>query len=372
MMITGIVMSVVLPTGGALLSVINPAELTFNGKEIRSLSEAIFEKVFDKPEKDLFHTIITGIEAKEQIGILGRLGLVGVKGTGCKPSADPDAKIGMSEKFWDPEDVEVRIEQCWDDLKKSFFVYGQQKGVKRPDLTRSDFANFLEDRLADAALEALYRITWFNDVDHDTVDASPAGLLTSGTKTKYFTILDGFWKQLFAITTADPNRRVTIAKNAEATTAAQLALGDTDAIDTFRKLIQDADKRLKNDSGKVIVCTDTLWDNWLTYKESQSMDRSFERQEMGFQTDKYRATTIINFDFWDRIIETYFNDGTKLHLPHRAVLLNKENMQIGTEEADSMSEMDSFYDRKDKDYTVDMLYKLDAKVIEDYRVQVAF
>ena len=47
--------------------IINPADLTFNGEEIKQLSEAVFESVFNKPDANVFHTFMHGIKAKKQI-----------------------------------------------------------------------------------------------------------------------------------------------------------------------------------------------------------------------------------------------------------------------------------------------------------------
>ena len=360
---------------GVVLSIINPADLTFNGEEIRSLSEAVFEQVFMKPGINEFHTIVPGIVAKKQIALLGRFGLVGRKGTGCSPTVDGNT-ITNSEKFWEPEDIETRLVQCWDDIKETFFIWGQKQGLKRPDLTGTDFVNFIEDRLGDALEEANLRIIWFNDVDHALTTASPAGNVTAGTTIGYFNIIDGLWKQIFSVVTATPARQTVIAENALGTKALQLALAADTAIVTFRAMIEDADKRLKNHPDKILLCTDTLFDNWLTFKETQSVDQSFVRQEKGFTMDTYRGVTIIKFDFWDRIIQTFFDSdvgGTgPYHLPHRALLTTKANLQVGVETESALAELDIFYDQREKDVVIDSLYKLDAKEIEDYMIQAAY
>ena len=75
---------------------------------------------------------------------------------------------------------------------------------------------------------------------------------------------------------------------------------------------------------------------------------------------------------WDRIIRTYFSDGTKWELPHRAVYTTKTNLGIGTEEVANFSEIDTFYDKKTKTWNMDSEYNIDAKVIDDSMVQLAY
>ncbi len=357
---------------GTLFTIINPADLTFNGEEIRSLSEAIFERVFDKPALSDMHTIITGIEAKKQIALFGLLGLMGKTGAKCDPDESTET-IPLSEKFWDPCDISDRLVQCWDDLKESFFVFGQKKGVKRPDLDGTDFVNFVTERLGDAIKEAQLRFSHFGDVDAALSTASPAGNLGPDEDVDFWNCFDGFWKQIFDITTTTPARRHIIVENAEALEVDQLDLADDRALLVLRNLKQKADKRLKASKDKMFTITDTLRDNLETFLESQNVNSSFERIEAGHGDMLfYNKIPIVTFDFWDRQIDAHFNNGIKLHLPHRAILGEKSNMQIGVENTAAIDEVDSFYNKRTKKYFMDFQFKMDAKVVEDYLIQAAF
>lgn len=357
------------------MSVITAADITWNGEEIKSLSEAIYEGVFPKPELTAFHTIVSGIKAKKQIVLLGALGLVGLKQTGCSISAN-SGTITMSEKFWNPEYVGDRFQQCWVDLKESFYVWGLKNGVNKPDLTGTDFANFLEERLGDAMREMIWRIGWFNATDAALVTGSPAGTVTAGTTIGYFNIIDGFWKQAFAIVAADADRKVSISRNAEATYAAQ-AFTSTDTTNKvaetiFQDLKYNADFRLREEPNLIIVCTQSLMDQYAKELRSRNIDASFTRIEGGYTSLQFEGIQIIGVSVWDRIIRTYFDNGTKYHLPHRAILTTKENLQLGTEEQGNLSELTPFYDQTTKLYNVDFGFNIDAKIIEDYKIQVAY
>jgi hypothetical protein len=356
-----------------MAGVLNVGDLTFNGTEIKELKEAIYTAVFEKPDLKQFHTIVSGIKAKKQIAILGTLGLVGKKITGCSTTANT-GQIGMSEKFWEPQYVGDRFEQCFSDLLESFFVWGLNNGVKKPDLTGTDFANFLEDRLGDAILEMIYRIAWFSDEDADEVEND--GTLTNGTDTDYFTSGNGFWKQLFAIAVTTPARRVTIDINAEGAYEDQVfaeAAPDSQPVTKiFAAMKYAADMRLRNSGNLVIVCTQSMADQYEQERLAKNLDAAYDRVENGIDTLKYAGITIIPMNFWDRTIQAYFNDGSSYHLPHRAVLTTAANLQIGTEEEGNLSELNPFYDQKSKTYNVDFGFNLDAKVIEDHMVVVAY
>jgi len=358
--------------------IINPNDLTFNGEEIKQLSEAVFEQVFQKPEATLFHEFVPGIKAKKQIALLGRLdGLTGKGNGGCDPVSSTN-QIGMSEKFWNPETVSDRLTECWTNLKESFFIYGTKNGLAKADLTKTDFWMFLSDRLSDSLLEQVYRVIWFSDVDAADVNASPPGTLTAGTDPDYFNKIDGLWKQLFAIVAADANRRTLgiDSRNGQAT----FALQEFDATDTTNRVVTNtlqnmrygADFRLRGMANLMYVVTQSVADQYERELTAANVAFTTERLENGMTQLKSGGITVIGFQFWDRIIRAYYSDGIKWLLPHRAVLLVKENTQVGTEEVANLSEMASIYDPVTKKNHIDTEYQIDAKIIEDYLVQTAY
>lgn len=354
------------------------SNLTFNGEEVKSLGEAVQEAVFQNPEANTFHEFVEGIKAKKQIAILGKIdGLTGKGSGGCNPSNDT-LNIGTSEKFWNPEMVSNRFPFCWDETKDSFFIWGTKNGIEKADLTGTDYLNFIVDRLTPALEEEYLRIAWFSDVDAADVNASPAGVLTAGTDPAYFNKIDGLWKQLFAIVAADSDRKTAglDTRNAGVSYAAQeFTSADTTnrvVTNTLQNMRYGADMRLRTKQNLTYAVTQSVADQYERELTEANVAFTTERLENGMTMLKSGSITVVAFDFWDRIIRTYENDGTKYNFPHRAVLLTKDNMQIGTEAVGTLSEIDAFYDKKDKTNYVDTAYAIDAKVIEDYLVQLAY
>jgi hypothetical protein len=355
--------------------IIDPTDLTFNGEEIKELSQAIFESTFAKPEASLFHTFVPGIKAKKQIALLGRIeGLTG-KGSGeCNPTSN-GSTIGMSEKFWDPSTVSNRETECWENLQESFFIYGTKNGIDQADLDGTDFWKFLMERMADTLVEEYYRIAWFSDT---AADNAPAGNITAGIDLGYFNKIDGLWKQLFAIVTADANRKTLgiDSRNGQAT----FALQEFDATDTTNNVVtntlQDmrygSDFRLRGKAGLQYIVTQSVLDQYEKELTAAQKPYTTERLENGMSVLKSGGIEVIGFQFWDRMIRAYENDGTVYFLPHRALLTVKENTQIGTAEEANLSEMATIYDPIKKEMHLDTGYNIDVKIIEDYLVQVAY
>ncbi|RKR84907.1 hypothetical protein BDD43_5160 [Mucilaginibacter gracilis] len=355
-------------------STINLSAVTFDGKEVMSLREAFYQSVFQNPTIDQFHTVVTGIKAKQQMVYLGQYGLTGKKITDCGITPTASA-IPAIEKFWQPQYIGDRIQECYTDLLQTFFVWGLKNGVQKSDLTNTDFALFLEERFSLAAYETALRFAWLGNTAADI--ATNGGYLANSVDPGYFNALNGFWAQAKAIAVADGTKHIAIANNAGSSYAAQaFTQADTDAkvvTTMFESMIYNADLRLRGAKDKVIVATQSVVDQYARERKAVSnIELAYERTESGIDTFKIDGVDVIPFQFLDRHIRNYENNGTKWNQPHRALFTTKSNLQIGTEEVSNLSELDPFYDKIGKKYNVDYAFNLDAKIAEDYLTMVAY
>lgn len=359
------------------MAILDPSDLSFDGEQIKSISEAVFTSGFAKPEVTQFHEVVTGIVATKQIAILGRINeLVGLGSNACDPSATP-ITITNTEKTWSPVDVSDRFEFCWTDLKETFFIWGLKKGIDKPDLTSTDFALWVEELLVDVIWECVYRIVWFNDTDAALVTASPAGVITAGTTIGHFNKLDGFFKQLFAIVSADPDRLTsgfTAVNGGASYTLQKFDAADTTnrlAITTLQNMEFDADLRLRDDDSRVYIVTQSIADQLKRELVSISMQYEIEKVTNGISVITFDGKTVYVFSFWDRIIRTYFDNGTTTYLPHRAIMVNPIDLQVGTEGEKQLDELKIWYNMDKKKTVIDFAFSIDAKFIRDEMVQMA-
>lgn len=362
------------------MSLFDRTDLTFNGKEIKELSQAVFEAAFDKPSLQLFHKVATGIVVKEQIAIFGRLkGLVGAGSGECNPTSAPNT-FDATEKFWDPEYISDRLSQCWKDLEKSFWEWGLAKGVKKSDLTNGDFFNFVKEILMDAVVEAVYRIVWFNDteIEHQVDGGILIDPPAEGSNLAYWNRIDGLWKQIFAEVALNPLRKTAglATKNAGATYLLQeFTLADRDNLvvtTMLQNLRFGSDMRLRKMQTLKVVVTQSVADQYEKELLFAKVTYDTVRIEDGITMLKTAGIEVIAFEFWDRMIRTYFDNGTTYFLPHRALLLVPDNFQVGVEDESTLTELDTHYDKTTKLNHIDFGFKIDAKLIQDYLFQAAY
>lgn len=358
------------------MSNVNLTNTTFSGKQVEGMKQAFWTAAFTNPAINTLLAVVPGIKAKQQIIILGLLGLVGRKsGSNCAPTASTE-KIPATEKFWDPEYIEDRFEECFKDLLKKFTAWGLKNGIEKADLTGTDFALFLESRISTALEESIWRIAFFSNKAIKNVASS--GTLKDGVSVEYFNAINGFYAQLFVGVTAGKITRQAIPANAGASYSAQTfdaATTTGNGVTTmFSEMVRLADERLTSSANAGFIVTKSIADQYKRERlANDKIQMAYERVENGLDRLYYDGYPIYVLSVQDRIIKSYFDNGTKWDNPHRAIFTTiGENLQIGTEEESNLSALDAFYDKKDKTYIVDIGFNFDALVAEEHMVVVAY
>lgn len=362
----------------------SPATIDFHGQEVMALAETVFEGFFNKPELSLFHQIVPNIKAKKQVVILaGFTGLFGLGAGECDPTPNTSG-FGASQKFWNPVAISDRIKRCWSGnggLEETFFIWGLKNGIDKYDLTATDYFNFLGDILLDAMIEAVFRIAWLNDTNAD--DYAGGGVITNGTPLAAFNRIDGFWVQFFAIVAADSARLTTgvpaariATLNAGANYAAQAFTAADITNRTVSQALLDtalaADTRLSSSADKIFIVTKSVGDQYIRELDNNTLPYTLDVIMNGLSSISRAGITVYVFDFIDRMIDLYFNNGTKWYLPHRIVLTTTTNLQVGTEEESNFTTFEAFYSRETKNCYIDFLFNIDAKVALDHLVQLVY
>jgi hypothetical protein len=353
-------------------SIIDFSGLTLNTEEARSLSECIQEQVYAKPELTSVHDVQTGVEQDKYIPILGKYGLVGKVDPGSCGVNSESGKIPTSQKTWTPKLISFRLAHCQDDIPNLLKFWKKSRiAAKTWEEVDNEMLAFINDRVSDAVLDSILRISEFGDIDSALV--AGGGYITAGTTITYFNMLDGMWKQIFEDQAGNASAyRHTISENALTTKALQIALATDTALKVFRNLYNNADSRIFEGNNPAFQVTKSLFDNWQDYMEDKSAVFTLDRVEQGSTKWSYRGIPIVVRKDWDRTIRSYHDLSTTYYLPHRAILTDINNIPVGTSDSESLTTLDSFYDKKDKTHYIDVAYKLDQKNLQEELMAVAY
>ena len=359
-----------------MASKIDFSTLTLNTDEARETSQVVFEQTYARPEIAQVHGVMTGVEMDRYIPILGQFGLVGKNDPGSCGVNTETGQIPVSQKTWTPKLISFRLPHCQDDVPDLLKFWKKDRIAKKTwESVDNEMMAFINDRALDATVQSILRIADFGDTDASPVgDGAGNELLTVGTTKTYFNMLSGIWKQIFTDQAlATPlTYRYTITENAGGDKATQLALAADRALLAFRAMYDNIDPRAFESGQLVFQVTRSLMSNWQSFLEDKSLAFMLERAEDGSTKWTYRGIPIIVRHDWERIIRTYHDLSTTYYLPHRAILSDINNIPIGTSDEESMTSLDSFYDKVTKSWYLDVAYKLDAKILLEYALASAY
>ena len=344
-------------------------DIAFNGKEVDNISQVIMVDGFALPAINQFHTVVQNIVAREQIAFSEPLYKISKLNEACDDTM-LNKRIKFTDKFWDPVDIHIPVEQCFKDLKNTFFAWALKKGMNRSDLTATDVVTFILETLRNGVLHDAQRIAWFADLDVEL--EADGGKLKAGESVTDYNHYDGFWKQIFDIMSALPSQYVEITQNDAVTAQLQNTLAADAAYGYFEKMLEAADSRLLAKTGEAfIMTTRRMYLNYRKTLRSKNVDRSFYYLENGVEKVGFDGIPIYYYDVWDQGILDFF-DGTVYDLPNRALLTTKENLQIGVDSISGIGEFRSGYDIKSNSVIIRGQYMADAKAMQPHMFVAAY
>ena len=346
------------------MALINADALTLNAREAETVSEVIFQRVFNDSDLAEFHEIETGIDVKTQIAFAGRLGLLGKKASGCTPNEA--GGFELTEKFWTPVLEDFRIKHCQNDMPALLKLFRKSQRINPDffDAVGTQEFGVIISAVETAMLENMHRKIWFNDTAAETI--ADGGVFKNGTALGYFDSFDGLFKQIYTEVPSNALNRVTISANAGNSYANQ-ALPEDTALAIFEKMVTAADERLVSAEDNFILATRSLADNYRATLRNKNLGSGFlEVVEEGRPKLYFDGIEVkVRYD-WDRYIKTYQDNGTKWNLPHRAVFTTKSNIPVGTLSEEDLTKLDVFFDKTLKTNIMDAAYTIDAKHLESY------
>ena len=229
-------------------------------------------------------------------------------------------------------------------------------------------------------VEMFWRIAWFGDTDAKNV--ADSGLLTTGVDKTLFTMADGLWKRLKAITATNAHQLTTIEANTTKDTSATPKVTYASQKAAIRKegvaigivddMLSDADSRIFDKEDHAIMMTNSLFKALRNdVKKLHNLQLEVEQVTSGIQLSRYDGHEIIVLDIWDRMIKKYEDNGTSLNCPHRAILTSPQNLFAGTTDKELIADLSVTFNDETRYNNIFAQSNIGTLVGEDALVQVA-
>lgn len=353
---------------------ISLSQLTLNPKEVESVREFIKTIVLENPELSSLHRIMDGVKMKQQLVLVE-----GLKKTGRKADSDCDrvssgATSTLVQKYAEPVAIEDFFEICakeWDGLWKPLYdKISTYRG--RYEIEGTDVAIMIADMVKQSIMDSVWRLAWYGDTNVAQSGASTAGVKTAGDVAVYSPI-DGFFAQIFDAVSSSPStigyyKDITSLQSSATVTA-------TNAYNTFMAVYKGADPRLRADKNAKFYVTDQLGLGLMEYMQANSVNFTLSVTEDGWNTFKFLGHDVVMMtSVWDQANADFEADSTSNdpYLQHRLVFTLPNNLVIATLDENGIDDLEVFYEQKERKVAIGFGYTLDAILLDEKLVAVAF
>jgi len=332
-----------------------PGALTFAGT---NASKYLLEPMFHSDEIMRNYSIYPNVKYKQFITMAPGLKSITARNSGCATTnACAPEGFEMEQKDIEVFQVSVKQEQCWSAFQNLYIAESYKAGLNMPDLTGTQIADVILNRIKNAVQYDTVRNMWAGDSGAAVADCS------------YQSMGNGLWEKLSvgtAINSATQLREVT----ATATAAGNLiavgsAIDPSDADLLLQTVFDTAPAELQQipASEKRIFVTPNIYNAWygsLTTVASATLttgatDYSHSEAQSGANYNRihFRGVEVVPMYEWDTALTALtgadvpplFTAATAgIQATQGAIYAAKDNLIIGTNVMDPENQLKMFYD----------------------------
>lgn len=332
------------------MAVIDLEKFTFVGDTLKGVGELSFEFLRNQRNALTFVSTFGDIKVEKEVGFLGDGGLVGKASSGCDPVPQ---EFGATTRLvkWTPEDFEVLLHLCYKDLDGTIAEYSRKNGVKKPDLTQTDYEAIVSMLLSRALNQFLWRIIWFGDKNASNVE--DGGSIKNGVDVSYFNLINGYWKQIRTQATAHAEQYVD---------ADDYDMNDPEEVkDYLEAIYYKAPMELRQQSDRFILVSQNVYDKYeqyLTNIVKMPLETTKSAFLEGMDALKLHGVEVIAMPEWDEITSTYMSG-----VVNYALYTSKKVLGVGFEDENDFQNLAVWYDRDTRKVKMEAMGNLDAKLL---------
>ena len=326
--------------------------LAYNGTYA---SKILLEPMFHSDDIMRNYTIYPNVKYKQNIVMAPSLSSITAVNDGCtavNANCDP-AGFTVTQKQIVVSNVAVKQTQCWAEFKDSVIVESYRNGVNMPDLTGTQLAQVIIDRVREGIKSDMVRNMWAGD--------TAAGVIAIDCT--YDSMGDGLWVKLSAGNAINGTQLREVQGTLGAANAAYITVGATlpaaDAILLLEDVFNTASAALAQvpASEKRIFCTPNVYNAWysaLTQVASAgAVDYGHSEAQTGKARLYFRGVELVPMYEWDSALTALagatfpalFTAATAaIDATAGCIYVAKENLLIGTDVSSPENEMKMFYD----------------------------
>jgi hypothetical protein len=317
-------------------------------------SQILLEPMFRSDDIMANYTIYPNVKYKQNLMLAPKLSGITALNTGCTTdnTCDP-AGFYLEPKVITVSNVSVKQQQCWDTFKSEFIVESYRAGLNMPDLTGTQLADVIINRIRHGIQSDVVRNMWAGNTAAAVADCT-------------YTWADGLWKLLSAGTAINGTQmnEVTAASTAAAsliTVGASIATSD--AVSLLSNVFDTAPAELQQipASEKKMFVTPNVYNAYygsltsIANGTNNGVDYGHSEAQSGvnYERLRFRGVEIVAMYEWDTALTALtgadlpplFTCATKgIQATQGCIYAAKSNLIIGSNVTDPDNQLKMFYD----------------------------
>tara|TARA_R100001244_G_scaffold79343_2_gene62412 strand:- start:1586 stop:2692 length:1107 start_codon:yes stop_codon:yes gene_type:complete len=320
-------------------------------------SRMLLEPMFAGDDIMRNYTIYPNVKYKQNILLAPKLTSITSLSIGCGTNACDTAVTGftITDKVITVSNTAVKQEQCWAAFKDEVVVESYKRGVNMQDLTGTELADVIINRIRDGIRHDLVRNMWAGDT-------AAAVIAIDCT---YDSMGDGLWVSLSAgnaINAGTQLREVTAVTTAAANLVAVGAAIDPPDADLLLQTVFDtapAELQQVPASEKRMFVTPNIYNAYYgsltTIGVAGAVDYSHSEAQSGVNYNRlrYRGVELVPIYEWDESLTAlagathpalFTAAGAGTDPTQGCIYIAKDNIFIGTDVSSPDNELKMFYD----------------------------
>lgn len=324
---------------------------TYAGKEL--LTEVFYQPQSDGAGQNPFdlYRVMSDVKTKKNIYVVQKLQKIVQPDTGCGFSASGNNSI--QDRIIDPVKLKINLEECEDAFAETIFAEAQRSGVGRADLTGTAIEQILLTAAARGLREDLIKMAWFQ---------------ASSSSDSFYGNFDGYFEKIvdsgFGGYVLDLNTSATYESGGTLASDGSLA--------ALRNLYTNQPAAMRGIAAgdKTWYVTSTVYDNLQNTLEATGADSGLNRIQDGGSL-KFRGSNVVDMSIFDSALADSANPNAGDIGDNAIVYTTPDNLIVGTDVSDPVSEMKVWFDEKDEKVYIKSKFNYGVQIVHDELIVAA-
>ena len=327
--------------------------ITYEGKWATKM---LLEPIFHSDDIMRHYTVYPNVKYKQNVLLANGLNKIVMANPGCTSGTD-NSGTGLTTSF-DIEDKEVTVancsvkqSQCWNTFYNEFIVESYRDGINMPDLSGTELADVIGNRVRKGVAQDIVRVMWGGD---------------TGLALVTYSWTDGLFKFMDAGSVGQTTFQAS-AGTGQVNVGAALVKADVDSL--LAQVFDEAPANLQQipASEKRMFVTPNIYNTWygaLTQiGGSGAVDYGHSEAQSGANYNRlhYRGVEIVPMYEWDTILtddDPALWNVAATNYKNGVVYAAKSNLIIASDVNDPSAQFKMFYDEVSDNMYIRSYFKI--------------